>query len=130
MRRRDFLSVVAGAMAWPITAGAQQPAMPVVCFLAVTAGSADDAPNVAALLKGLAELGYVEGKNVALEYRWANFKPELLPQLASDLVRSKVNIIFAATPARLPQSGTLQPAFLLLQLIWRVILLPRDMLRA
>jgi putative tryptophan/tyrosine transport system substrate-binding protein len=98
MRRRDFLSVIAGATAWPLAAGAQQPAMPVVGYLAETAGSADDAPNTAAFLKGLAESGYVEGKNVALEYRWANFKQELLPQLASDLVRRKVNIIFAATP--------------------------------
>jgi putative tryptophan/tyrosine transport system substrate-binding protein len=69
MRRRDFLSVVAGATAWPFAARAQQPAMPVVGDLSETAGNADDAPNTAALLKGLAESGYVEGKNVALEYR-------------------------------------------------------------
>jgi putative tryptophan/tyrosine transport system substrate-binding protein len=98
MRRRDFLSVIAGATAWPRAVGAQQPAMPVIGELAETAGSAGDAPNTAALLKGLAESGYVEGKNVALEYRWAHFKQELLPQLASNLVRRKVNIIFAATP--------------------------------
>ena len=98
MRRRDFLSVIAGATAWPLAARAQQTAMPVVGYLAETAGSALDAPNTAAFLKGFAESGYIEGKDVALEYRWANFKQELLPQLASDLVRRKVNIIFAATP--------------------------------
>jgi putative tryptophan/tyrosine transport system substrate-binding protein len=98
MRRRDFLSVIAGATAWPLAARAQQTTMPVVGYFAETAGNADDAPNTAAFLKGLAESGYIEGKDVALEYRWANFKQELLPQLASDLVRRKVNIIFAATP--------------------------------
>jgi hypothetical protein len=99
MRRREFITLAGGAVAaWPLVARAQKTAMPVVGYLAETAGTADDAPNTAAFLKGLAESGYVEGKNVALEYRWANFKPELLPQLASDLVRRKVNIIFAATP--------------------------------
>jgi putative ABC transport system substrate-binding protein len=95
MRRREFISVVVGATAWPLAARAQQPAMPVVGWLAV----AGEVPHLsAAFHRGLAEAGYVEGKNVAVEERFANFKLELLPQLASDLVRRNVNVIFAATP--------------------------------
>jgi len=95
MRRRDFLSVIAGATAWPLAARAQQPSMPVVGVLGETG---DVPPNTAAFRLGVAESGYVEGKNVAFEYRFANFKRELLPQLASDLVRRKVNVIFARNP--------------------------------
>jgi putative ABC transport system substrate-binding protein len=95
MRRREFISVIVGATAWPLAARAQQSAMPVV---GVLAESGDVPPNTAAFHRGLAEAGYVEGKNVAFEYRFANFKRELLPQFASDLVRRKVNVIFAGTP--------------------------------
>jgi hypothetical protein len=95
MKRRDFISVIVGATAWPLTARAQQPAMPVVGILAETR---DFPPNTAVFRLGVAESGYVEGENVAFEDRFANFKLELLPQLASDLVRRKVNVIFAATP--------------------------------
>jgi putative tryptophan/tyrosine transport system substrate-binding protein len=97
MRRRDFLSVIVGATAWPLAARAQQPSMPVVGFLSET-GEVGSPPNTAAFGQGLAESGYVEGKNLAIEYRWANFKRELLPQLASDLVRRNVNVIAAITP--------------------------------
>jgi putative ABC transport system substrate-binding protein len=95
MRRREFLSVIAGATAWPLAARAQQPAMPVIGFLA-------EVPEVKHLTvdfrRGLAELGYVEGKNFTIEYR---FKPESLPQAAADLVRINVTAIFAAAPAAL-----------------------------
>ena len=84
---------MAGATAWPLTARAQQSAMPVIGYLS-------EVPNVArlnaAFLRGMAELGYVEGKNFATEYR---FNPESLPQAATDLVRRNVNAIFAAAPA-------------------------------
>jgi putative ABC transport system substrate-binding protein len=97
MRRRDFLSVIAGATAWPLAARAQQPAMPVVGFLSPV--TADATPHLlAAFRQGLAETGYVEGKNLAIEYRFSNFRPELLPEAARDLVRRNVNVIFAATP--------------------------------
>jgi putative ABC transport system substrate-binding protein len=95
MRRRDFITLVGGAVAaWPLAARSQQPAMPVVGVLL-------DAwvPHLrAAFVKGLAEEGYVEGKNVALDVRFAHFKPELLPEAARDLVRLKVDVIFAGDP--------------------------------
>ncbi len=97
MRRRDFLSVIAGATAWPLAARAQQRAMPVVGFLSPV--TAEATPHLlAAFRQGLAETGYVEGKNLAIEYRFANFRLELLPDLAGDLVRRNVNVIFAPTP--------------------------------
>jgi putative tryptophan/tyrosine transport system substrate-binding protein len=97
VKRRDFLSVIAGATAWPFAAGAQQPAMPVVGFLNIA--TAEGIPHlIAAFRRGLAEAGYVEGKNLAIEYRFGNFRPELLPQAANDLVRLNVSAIFAATP--------------------------------
>jgi putative ABC transport system substrate-binding protein len=97
VKRRDFLSVIAGATAWPFAAGAQQPAMPVVGFLNIA--TAEGIPHlIAAFRRGLAEAGYVEGKNLAIEYRFGNFRPELLPQAANDLVRLNVSVIFAATP--------------------------------
>src|SRR6516162_2288727 len=94
MRRRESVSVIAGAAVWPLGARAEQSAMPVIGLL----GPVDVPHLVAAFRQGLAEAGYVEGKNLAIEYRFANFKPELLPELASDLVRRNVNVIFAATP--------------------------------
>jgi putative tryptophan/tyrosine transport system substrate-binding protein len=97
VKRRGFLSVIAGATAWPFAAGAQQPAMPVVGFLNIA--TAEGIPHlIAAFRRGLAEAGYVEGKNLAIEYRFGNFRPELLPQAANDLVRLNVSVIFAATP--------------------------------
>jgi len=95
MRRRDFLSVITGATAWPLAARAQQAAMPVVGWLV----EVPEVPRLTAdFLRGIAELGYVEGKNFATEYR---FKPESLPQAAADLVRLNVAVIFAAAPAAL-----------------------------
>jgi len=93
MRRREFISAIAGATTWPLTARAQQSAMPVIGYLT-------EVPNVAhlnaAFLRGMAELGYAEGTDFATEYR---FNPESLPQAATDLVRRNVNAIFAAAPA-------------------------------
>ena len=95
MRRRDFLSTIAGATAWPFAVRAQQSAMPVI-------GTIAEVPLVEPLTdafrQGMAELGYVQGKNFAVEYR---LKPESLPQAAADLVRLNVNVIFAAAPAAL-----------------------------
>jgi putative ABC transport system substrate-binding protein len=97
MRRRDFLSAIAGATALPLAALARQSAMPVVGFLNIA--TAEGIPHlIAAFRRGLAEAGYVEGRNLAIEYRFGNFRPELLPQAASDLVRLDVSAIFAATP--------------------------------
>src|SRR5712691_3212256 len=103
MKRREFITLIGGAaMTWSQGARAQQPAMPVIGFLHV-AFPGPYTQQLAAFRQGLKQSGYVEGQNVAIEYRWANNENDRLPELAADLVRRQVALIVAAggTPSAL-----------------------------
>jgi putative tryptophan/tyrosine transport system substrate-binding protein len=93
MRRREFITLLGGAtMAWPLAARAQHPAMPpTIGFMGGTTAS-DESQRVAAFLQQLRQLGWIENRNITIEYRWADGRPERAAEIAAEFVRLKVNV--------------------------------------
>jgi putative ABC transport system substrate-binding protein len=93
MRRRDFVTLFGGfAIAWPLAVQAQQRAMPVIGYLGITSAESD-ASRLSGLRRGLNETGYVEGRNLTIEYRWGGYQPDRLPALVAELIQMRMAVI-------------------------------------
>jgi ABC-type uncharacterized transport system substrate-binding protein len=95
MRRREFMTLLSGAAAWPLTTRAQQPKLPTIGFLGTTSAAAWS-PWTAALIQRLRELGWIEGRTMVIEYRWAEAHNERYTEIADEFVRLKVDLIFTS----------------------------------
>jgi putative tryptophan/tyrosine transport system substrate-binding protein len=119
MKRRDFIKVVAGSVAWPLAARAQQPAMPVIMFINGRGADADASTGVASeFRKGLSQTGFVEGKNVVVEYHWLDGHYEQLPAIITDAIQRNVAII--ATPGSTPASVAAKAATATIPIVFGV----------
>jgi ABC-type uncharacterized transport system substrate-binding protein len=108
VKRREFIMLLGGAAAvWPLTAGAQQPAMPVIGYLGANTPSAES-QRIAAFVRRLRELGWIDGRNIAIEYRWAEGRPERAAEIAAEFVRLKVDafVTYGTVPVMAAKQAT------------------------
>src|SRR6516162_7923554 len=119
MRRREFIAGIGAAAVLPLAARAQQPALPVVGYLGITApGPGGIGRNQAALLKGLADTGFVDGRNVAVEYRWVAGQEEKLPGILRELIERRVAVL--ASPGSTAISLAAKAATQTIPIVFRV----------